>query len=99
LAGSVFEPEISLRALMQTSVPRVACPPLDPICAIDFVLAQHNGRIWNELWGDPDYAGLVLKAQDRLWKPWLDRLSDRNHRRILMPFYGPPKPGSPSQPR
>lgn len=40
---------LSLRALMQSSSPRIAIPPMDPICAIDFVIAQHDGDIWRRL--------------------------------------------------
>jgi hypothetical protein len=92
LTDSLFEPEVELTALMQTPAPRIATPPLDPICAIDFVLAQHSGTLWSSLWSNVDYAGVVRRAQERLWEPWFAALNDRQHRRHLMPFYGAPRP-------
>ncbi|NGO54913.1 hypothetical protein [Allomesorhizobium camelthorni] len=79
---------MELTALMQTPALRIATPPLDPICAIDFVLAQHSGTLWSILWSNVDYAGAVRRAQERLWEPWFAALNDRQHRRHLMPFYG-----------
>jgi hypothetical protein len=92
LADSLFETTAPLTGLMQTAAPRIAAPPLDPVCAIDFVLAQHSGALWSALWADADYAGVVRKAQTRLWEPWFKALNDRTLRRELMPFYGAPKP-------
>ncbi len=94
LADSLFEPEIELSGLLQTPAPRIATPPLDPICAVDFVLAQHSGVLWGNLWANVDYAGLMRSAQERLWEPWIQALANRAHRRQLMPFYGPPRPAA-----
>lgn len=71
LDGSVFASEVQLCALMQTAAPRIALPPMDPICAIDFVMGQHNGSIRSALWAVPEYAAIVRRAQERLWKPYL----------------------------
>jgi hypothetical protein len=94
LAESLFDPDVPLGGLMQSPAPRIATPPLDPICAIDFVLAQHRGSLWATLWSDVDYAGLITNAQSRLWEPWFAALNDRQQRRYLMPFYGSPNPGA-----
>ena len=94
LTDSLFDPDVALTGLMQSPGPRIATPPLDPICAIDFVLAQHRGSLWASLWSDVDYAGLITTAQSRLWEPWFAALNDRQHRRHLMPFYGSPNPGA-----
>jgi hypothetical protein len=92
LDDAIFNPVTSLRGLMQTPAPRVAAPPMDPICAIDFVIAQHNGSVWSSLWSFPEYDALVRRAQDRLWQPYFSLVLDRQHRGALMPFFGAPKP-------
>lgn len=92
LTQSLFDPDVPLTGLMQSPAPRIATPPLDPICAIDFVLAQHRGSLWAKLWSDVDYAGLISTAQGRLWEPWFEALNDKKQRRHLMPFYGSPSP-------
>jgi hypothetical protein len=79
---------LGLRALMQTSSPRIAAPPMDPISAIDFVISQHNGSTWRSLWAIPEYGILVRKAQDRLWQPYFTFLNDQTKRARLLPFYG-----------
>ena len=92
LKDSVFENDIALSGLMQTPAPRIATPPLDPLCAIDFVVAQHSGAVWSSLWEDPDYAAHVRRAQERLWDPWFEAASNRRRRKHVMPFYATPKP-------
>jgi hypothetical protein len=92
LSNCLFDPEIQITTLMQTPAPRIATPPLDPVCAIDFVFAQHSGLLWSSLWSDVEYSGLVRRAQTRLWEPWFNALSNPKHRRHLMPFYGAPRP-------
>ena len=95
LADATFPPETKLRSLMQTQTPRLALPPMDPVCAIDFVVGQHDGRIRSALWGMPEYAGAVRRAQERLWEPYFELLRDKEHRRKLMPFFGPARPTAP----
>jgi hypothetical protein len=92
LAGAGFSPELQICSLMQTQTPRLALPPMDPICVIDFVIGQHSGAVRSALWAVPEYAALVEKAQDRLWKPYFELLSKRRHLRKLMPFFGSPPP-------
>ena len=49
LAGATFAPNLQLCSLMQTQTPRLAMPPMDPICVIDFVIGQHNGAVRSPL--------------------------------------------------
>jgi hypothetical protein len=86
--ASVSPVGMQLRALMQTGSPRIAAPPMDPICAIDFVIAQHDGGVWRSLWALPEYEMLVRKAQNRLWKPYFEFIAEEKHRSRLMPFFG-----------
>lgn len=78
---------VSLRGLMQTPAPRIAAPPMDPITAIDFVIAQHDGAIWRALRNMPEYDALVRKSQAKLWKPYFELVAKDPYRVSLMPFY------------
>jgi hypothetical protein len=64
-------------SLLQTSGPRLAVPPLCPILAIDFVIAQHDGKLWRRLRDNPEYRALVEMAQERLWKPFFAGLATK----------------------
>ncbi|MGJ5083582.1 hypothetical protein [Bradyrhizobium sp. HKCCYLS3013] len=92
LEAAKFQEGINLCALMQTAPPRVPMPPMDPICAINFVIAQHDGITWKKLWSIPEYDGVVRKAQEKLWKPYFDMVAQGEHRKRLMPFFGAPSP-------
>lgn len=68
------------KALMQYPGPRIATLPLDPILAVDFCIAQHDGVLWKRLRNVPEYFNIVKEAQSRLWKPFLEGLSERGGR-------------------
>jgi hypothetical protein len=87
-----FQAGVNLCALMQTAPPRVPTPPMDPICAINFVIAQHDGAAWKKLWSIPEYDGVVRKVQEKLWKPYFNMVANGEHRKRLMPFFGAPSP-------
>jgi hypothetical protein len=65
----------SWRGLLQSPGPRIPLPPMCPILAIDFAIAQHDGLIWRRLRELPEYLGIVQKAQQRLWTPFFDALA------------------------
>jgi hypothetical protein len=65
------------RCLMQYPGPRIASLPFDPILAIDFCVAQNDGPLWKRLRNVPEYYTIIEEAQTRLWKPFLEGLSDR----------------------
>lgn len=50
--------------------PRMGCPPLDAILAIDFVLSNFAGSCWNELREEATYLRLLQQSQKRFWKPY-----------------------------
>ena len=77
---------------MQSASPRLAAPPMDPVCAVDFALSQHSSSLWRRLWRHPEYSKLVRAAQSELWDPWHQLLADKTKRRRLMPYWGPPAP-------
>jgi hypothetical protein len=54
--------------------PRLPYPPLDAILAIDFVLANFRGSVWRDLRSVAEYRRLVLEAQHRLWRPYMEML-------------------------
>jgi hypothetical protein len=62
-------------SLLQSSGPRVPFLPVCPIIAIDYVIGQHDGLIHARLRADPDYAGIVARAQSRLWNPFFEGLA------------------------
>lgn len=71
----------SWRSLMQYPGPRIASLPFDPILAIDFCIAQHDGPLWKRLRNTPEYFSVIEEAQGRLWKPFFEALSSREARR------------------
>ncbi len=56
--------------------PRYFAPPMDPILAVDFLLSHFNGSMWHSLQNDVRYIGIVRRAQERLWKPYFDQISN-----------------------
>ena len=62
--------------LLQSPGPRIPMPPLCPMLAIDFVIAQHDGTIWGRLRDNPEYRQLIRASQRRLWDPLFDALSN-----------------------
>jgi hypothetical protein len=50
--------------------PRLAHPPMDAILAIDFVLSNFAGAVWNKLRDDSVYRNIVADAQKRFWLPY-----------------------------
>lgn len=53
--------------------PRILHPPMDIVLAVDFVLgnfySKESGKV-NDLRDNPTYKKLVVKAQNRFWKPY-----------------------------
>ena len=69
------------KGLMQCVSPRIPSMPLDPILAIDFCIAQHDGGLWRRLRNVPEYFGRIEAAQKRLWIPFLEGLDKWGGRR------------------
>jgi hypothetical protein len=68
-------------SLLQSPGPRIPFPPFCPILAVDFVIGQHDGDIWNRLRYVPEYRALVAAAQDRVWTPFFEALRNNATRR------------------
>jgi hypothetical protein len=49
--------------------------------AIDFVIGQHDGDVWDRLRGLAEYRSIIKHAQDRLWIPFFDALALDGFRR------------------
>lgn len=60
--------EYGLHLLLET--PRFPHPPLDAVLAVDFVLSNYFGDIWNELRQDNAYRELIMSAQSMCWRPY-----------------------------
>jgi hypothetical protein len=71
----------SWRGLLQSPGPRIPFPPMCPILAIDFAIAQHDGLVWRRLRAFPEYLRIVQNAQMRLWTPFFDALASTQTRR------------------
>lgn len=71
------------RGLMQYPGPRIPIAPMCPTTAFDFVLSQHDGPLWRRLLSLPEYADVVGRCQDRLWRLYLDALNDLSRRKML----------------
>lgn len=69
------------QALLQSPGPRVPFLPLCPILAIDYVIGQHDGDIWDRLRNSSEYRTIVGHAQERLWLPFFEGLSSEGLRR------------------
>lgn len=69
------------RALLQSPGPRIPIPPLCPLLAIDFVIAQHDGVVWAALRNSPEYLAIISRAQSRLWAPFFEGLAGEQFRR------------------
>lgn len=69
------------RALLQSPGPRIPCPPMCPILAIDFVIGQHDGILWRRLRQSPEYSAIIRESQERLWDPYFTELADASTRR------------------
>lgn len=50
--------------------PRIPHAPLDVILAVDYVLANFYGKIWEKLKDDDDYKVWIEKSQSMYWKPY-----------------------------
>lgn len=71
----------SWRALMQTSSPRIPSLPFDPVLAIDFCIAQHDGRTWQASRRKPEYRVPVEHSQREIWHPFLMGLQEKDGRK------------------
>lgn len=69
------------KCLMQYPGPRIAVLPFDPILAIDFCIAQNDGLLWGRLRNVPEYYSIIVRSQERLWKPFLEKLNEQRARR------------------
>ncbi|NRP19281.1 hypothetical protein LPJGGPFB_02536 [Ensifer adhaerens] len=74
------------RGLMQYPGPRVAIVPMCPTAAIDYVLSQHDGRLWRRLKSDPDYSNLINQCQNRMWSMYSQALLDANRREKILGY-------------
>lgn len=69
--------DASIRGVLLLEAPRLACPPLDGILAVDFILAHYRGVHWEELRAmDPRYGRLRKPAMERYWAPYFRLLAD-----------------------
>jgi hypothetical protein len=55
--------------------PRIACPPMDLILAVDFVLSHFCGAIWRDLRAKAQYQACIRDSQRRLWRPYASALA------------------------
>ena len=56
--------------LMIMDAPRLPLPPMDAILAIDFVISNFFGKVWQEALCDSEYRDVVSRAQEMWWKPY-----------------------------
>ena len=69
------------KGVLQCEWPRMPALPMDPILGIDFCIGQANGAVWNRLRNVPEYFSLVEQAQQRVWHPFFEDLSNAEFRR------------------
>ena len=69
------------RGVLQCEWPRMPALPMDPILGIDFCIGQANGAVWNRLRNVPEYFSLVEQAQNRVWHPFFNELSNVEFRK------------------
>lgn len=67
--------QASWRGLMQSPGPRIPMIPHCPILAIDFAIGQHDGGVWHRLRNIQLYREIIKRAQERLWSPFFQALS------------------------
>lgn len=84
--GPSLPPTQDWKGLAQAPGPRVAVPPMCPLLAIDYAIAEHDGLIWRRLRGRAAYAAYIRQAQERLWVPFFEALRDQAQRRF---WFGP----------
>ncbi|SHL86841.1 hypothetical protein SAMN02746009_03518 [Hymenobacter psychrotolerans DSM 18569] len=84
-------PDYGLQLLLET--PRFPHPPMDAILAVDFVLSNYYGDIWNELRKDEAYRDIIATAQHIYWRPY--SLATASHwggaLAYTTPYVWPPK--------
>lgn len=73
--------EGDFRALMQFPGPRVASLPFDPVLAIDFCISQADGNVWQRLRDEPEYFTAIETAQNLVWLPLFEAMSQPEIRR------------------
>jgi hypothetical protein len=65
---------VDFGASLVLEAPRLACPPLDAILAVDFVLTNFFPVQEALIRTDSTYLNLVRGAQERLWAPYIREL-------------------------
>lgn len=65
----------NLGAMFLSDAPRIMYPPMDEILAIDFILSNYAGPVWNDLRFDGEYINLVKPAYDSLWRPYFESIA------------------------
>lgn len=65
----------NLGSMFLSDAPRLMYPPMDGILAIDFILSNYAGLVWNDLRVDGEYINLVKPAYDSLWKPYFESIA------------------------
>ncbi|WP_134706018.1 hypothetical protein [Rahnella sp. CJA17(1/100)] len=58
--------------LMIMDAPRLPLPPMDVVLAIDFILSNFFGSVWQEALCDSEYRDVVSRAQERWWRPYYE---------------------------
>jgi len=61
--------------LMILDAPRLPLPPMDVILAIDFIISNFFGSIWQQALCDSEYIDVVKRAQKAWWKPYYEGIS------------------------
>ncbi len=61
--------------LMILDAPRLPLPPMDVILAIDFIISNFFGSIWQQALSDSEYIDVVKRAQEAWWKPYYEGIS------------------------
>ncbi len=71
------EVDAEIRGVLMPEAPRLACPPLDGILAVDFVLAHYCGKKWGEFkYVSPNYLQLRKNPLQRYWLPYFRTIAD-----------------------
>lgn len=66
-----------IRGVLVPEAPRIPCAPFEAILAVDFVLSQYCGEMWDLLREDrPSYTRLRKVPMQRFWSPYFRTLAD-----------------------
>ena len=82
--------DADIRGIFVPETPRMPCPPMDGLLAVDFVLAHYCGSDWAMLREvEPRYARLRHAPIQRYWDPYFQIISEGIARLDTDPAAGP----------